>query len=256
MLRTDRAGKGPGGCGGGLRLKEQKGPRFAPPSPGLRGWGTSQGSPAIFLGSVGWGSCPLLLALSSRRAPPACLSFSPLGLLPMPPRTHETWRGLWRAGDRPGSSAGCLGPQWVGQSPSTSLLSLLDGSSRLPLLISPASLLCPQDPHGLVGALEAGYWLESSAGSPAQVGQAITLCSSPSLPRESLPPASPDLPPWPQGRKSCLASTSSPPSVPLLPTGSLWGSCYLLGCQRSPPAAGRHTSCGEKLTLCLPTPPS
>ena len=31
MLRTHRAGKGPGGCGGvGLRLKEHKGPRRAP----------------------------------------------------------------------------------------------------------------------------------------------------------------------------------------------------------------------------------
>ena len=47
-------------------------------------------------------------------------------------------------------------PQWVGQSPSAPLLLLLEGPSRLPLLISPASLLCPQDPRGLDGALEWG----------------------------------------------------------------------------------------------------
>ena len=69
-----------------------------------------------------------------------------------------------------------------------------DGSSRLPLLISPVSLLCPQDPHSLDGALEAGYWLGSSAGSPGLVGQAIALRSSPTPPGRPLPPASPVLP--------------------------------------------------------------
>ena len=39
----------------GLRLKEQKGPRRAPHTPGLRGRGTSPGSPAGFLGLSGWG---------------------------------------------------------------------------------------------------------------------------------------------------------------------------------------------------------
>ena len=66
--------------------------------------------------------------------------------------------------------------------------------SCLPLLFSPASLLCPKDPHNLDGALEEGYWLGTSAGSPARVGQVIALRSSPALPGESLPPASPDVP--------------------------------------------------------------
>ena len=70
-----------------------------------------------------------------------------------------------------------------------------------------------------------------------------------------LPPASPDLPSlrctnpvWPP--------LLLPPSVPLRPTYSLWGSSHLLGCQSPPPAAGRCPSCGEMLTLHLPTPPS
>ena len=161
----------------------------------------------------------------------------------MPPRTHVTWRGLWRAGDRPGSSAGslCLSgagilplllldgsshlpllislasllcpqapvqpgggfgrqlsrlpvPEWVGQSPSAPLPLLPEDPSCLPLLISPASLLCFQDPRGLEGPLDREYRPGSSAGSPAQVGQAIALRSSPAPPGESLPPASPDIP--------------------------------------------------------------
>ena len=116
-------------------------------------------------------------------------------------------------------------PEWAGQSPSAPLLLLPEGPSHLPLLISPASLLCLQDPCSLDGALEGGYWLGSSAGSPAQVGQVITL-------------------------------HSSTPSVPLHPTSSLWGSSRLLGHQSPRPAASRHPSCGETLTPCLPTPPS
>ena len=85
-------------------------------------------------------------------------------------------------------------PKWVGQTPSAPLVLLLEGPSCLPLLISPASLVCPQDLGGLDGALDGEKRPGSSAGSPARVGQAIALCSSPALPRESLPPASPDLP--------------------------------------------------------------
>ena len=85
-------------------------------------------------------------------------------------------------------------PQWAGQSPSALLLLPLDGPSCLPLLISPASLLCLQDPRGLDGALDEGNRLESSAGSAARVGQVIALCSLPTLPGEPLLPASPDLP--------------------------------------------------------------
>ena len=37
---------------------------------------------------------------------------------------------------------------------------------------------------------------------------------------------------------------------------SLWGSSCLLGCQSPPPAAGRGPSCGQTLTLHIPTLPS
>ena len=145
-------------------------------------------------GPSGWGNCPPSLFQSSRRAPPACLSCSPLGLLPMAPRTHTTWRGLWSAGDWPEISAGSLG---------------LSGRGNHPPLLSHPSWMAPptfcywspqppsyapMDPCGLEGALEGGYQLGCSAGSPAWVGQAIAHCSSPALPRESLPPASSDLP--------------------------------------------------------------
>ena len=141
MLRTQRAGKGPGGCEGwSLGSRNRRG-TDVPPTPGLRGHGTSPGSPAGFLGLSGWGKRPPLLScssgLGSGRAPPACLSLSPWPPS-YAPRTHVAWRGEegpWRVGDQP----------------------------------------------------------RSSAGSPARVGQAIALHSSPTLPGESLPPASPDL---------------------------------------------------------------
>ena len=98
LLRTHRAGKGPGGCGGwGLGSRNRRGPGV-PPTPGLSGQGTSPGSPAGFLGSSGWGKHPPLLSCSSSlgsgRAPPTCLSCSPLSLLPVPPWTHTTG-SLW-----------------------------------------------------------------------------------------------------------------------------------------------------------------
>ena len=109
MLRTLRGGKGLGGFGGGLGSRNRSGPG-APPTPGLRGQGTSPGSPAGFLGSSGQGKCPPLLScssgLGSGRAPPACLSSSPLPPS-YAPRTSVVWGGgPWMAGDRPGSSAG------------------------------------------------------------------------------------------------------------------------------------------------------
>ena len=65
MLRTHRAGKGPGGCGGwDLGSRNRRGPGV-PPTPGLRGQGTSPGSPAGFLGSSGQGKRPPLLSFSS-----------------------------------------------------------------------------------------------------------------------------------------------------------------------------------------------
>ena len=117
MLRTHRAGKCPGGCGGwGLGSRNRRGPGV-PTTPGLRGQGTSPGSPAGFLGSSGWDKCPPLLSCSSNLGGP------------LPPASPDL----------------------------------------------PTSLLCPQDPRSLDGALEGGYWPGSSAGSLAQVGQAIAL---------------------------------------------------------------------------------
>ena len=50
MLRTHRAGKGPWGCGvWSLGSRNRRGPGV-PPTPGLRGQGTSTGSSAGFLG--------------------------------------------------------------------------------------------------------------------------------------------------------------------------------------------------------------
>ena len=79
--------------------------------------------------------------------------------------------------------------------PFTPLLLLWQGPSHLPLLVSPwPPSYAPKDPRGLDAALEVGSQLGSSAGSPDQVGQVIALHSSPALPGQSLPPASPDLP--------------------------------------------------------------
>ena len=111
MLRTHRAGKGLGGCGGcGLGSRSRRGPGM-PPTAGLRGQGTSPGSSAGFLGSVGganallsslappvWEgpSClPLLISLASGAPIPSGLHFSyplspptsywfTLGFLPSP----------------------------------------------------------------------------------------------------------------------------------------------------------------------------
>ena len=97
MLSTHRAGKGPGGCGGwGLGSRNRRGLGM-PPTPGLRGQGTSPGSPAAFLGSSGWGKHPPLLSCSSVWGLGGSLlpaSPEPPGLHPMPPSTHTAWRGL------------------------------------------------------------------------------------------------------------------------------------------------------------------
>ena len=130
MLRTHRAGKGPGVCGGwGLDSRNGRGPGV-PPTPGLRGRRTSPGSPAGFLGSSGWGK-----ALFSSPA-------------------LEVW----------------------------------DGPSHLPLLISPASLLCPQDPRSLDGALwrrGAGLGAQQAPGLSAPGNRPPLLSSS----SQRVPPA-------------------------------------------------------------------
>ena len=153
MLRTNRAGKGPGGCEGwGLGSRNTRGPGV-PPTPGLRGQGTSPGSPAGFLGWSGWGKCPPLLSCSSGLGgplPPASPDLP--SLPPMSPRTYVAWRGCLEGRGSAWELSRLPGPEWTGQSPSTPLPLLLARSSRLPLLISPASLLCPQDPRGLDGS--------------------------------------------------------------------------------------------------------
>ena len=137
MLRTHRAGKGPGGWGGGLRLREQKGPRCAPhpwsQMAGALTWEPSKLSGPEWAGQLP--SAPLLLLLEGP---------SPLPLLNSPqppsyaPRTNVAgkWRGLWRAGDWPGSSAGSQGPSGWGKCPPL----LPEGPSCLPLPTSPELL--------------------------------------------------------------------------------------------------------------------
>ena len=108
MLRTHRAGKGPGGCVGWGLGSRKRGGSGMPPTPVLRGRGTSPWSPAGFLGSSGQGKCPPLLSCSSclgvfllPASPDLC------GLPPMSP--GPMWGGEWgpwRAGDRPGCSPG------------------------------------------------------------------------------------------------------------------------------------------------------
>ena len=131
MLRTHRAGKGPVGCWGwGLGSRNRRVPSL-PPTPGLRGQGTSPGRPAGFLGSGGWGKRSPLLSCSSSLGgplPPASPDFP--GLPPMPPGTHVAWRCVWRAGDQPGSSAGPLAQ--VDQAIALCSSPALPGESLLP----------------------------------------------------------------------------------------------------------------------------
>ena len=131
-----------GAVGVGLRLKEQKGPRSVP-HPGSQSMGDLTWEPSRLPGLEWVGqmpSSPLLLPWS-RRAPPACLSYSPLSLLPMTPGPMwPEWgwgalqgRGLaWELSSLPG-------PECARRSSSAPLLLLPESPSRLPLLISPAS---------------------------------------------------------------------------------------------------------------------
>ena len=80
-------------------------------------------------------------------------------LHPMPSSTHTAWRGPWRAGDRPGSSAGSLGPNGRGNrlrsSPTLPGEFLPPASPDLPSLrhanpVWPPLLLPPQSPYILL----------------------------------------------------------------------------------------------------------
>ena len=138
MLRTHRVGKGPGGCGGWGSGSRKRWDPGMPPTPGLRGQGTSPGRPAGFLDSSGWDKCPPLFSCSSGLGGPLSPASHNLpGLPPMPPRTHAegTLEGrvlAWELSRLPM-------PEWVGQLPSTPLPLLPECPSRLPLLISLAS---------------------------------------------------------------------------------------------------------------------
>ena len=160
MLRTHRAGKGPGGSGGmGFKLKEQKAPRRAPhlwsqrvgdltcePSslPGLEWAWQMPFSPLL-----------LLLFFLSWRVPPTCLSCSPLGLLPMPPGPMQLrGRGDLEGRGQSWELTRLPGPEWAGQISSTVLLLLLaslllaspDLSGLPPMLLGP-----PTQPGGGFG---------------------------------------------------------------------------------------------------------
>ena len=195
MLKTHRAGKGPGDCVGGLglRLKEQKGPRRAPPPLVSEGMGLHLGAQQASWARVGGAN-----ALISCPAPPlwglggAFPPASPdlLGLPPMSPRPMQLAGGDLEGRGPAWELSRFPVPKWVGQTPSTPLLLLLQGPSRLPLLISPASLLCPQDPRGLEGALDCRglAWELSRLPGPQWVGQ------SPSAPLPLLLDSSSHLP--------------------------------------------------------------
>ena len=123
--------------GWGLGSRNRRGPGV-PPTPGLRGQGTSPGSPAGFLGSSGQGNRPLRLSRSSQMAPPTYLSWSPQASLLCP--QGPMWPGGGFGGG--GTSLGAQQapqPQWARWSPSAPLPLLPESSSHLPLLISPAS---------------------------------------------------------------------------------------------------------------------
>ena len=135
-------------------------------------------------------------ALLSSPAPPVPEGPSHLLLLfsPWPPSyapRASVAGGVGLGGQRTGLGAQqAPWPEWVSKRPPL----LQEGPSRLPLLIHLASLLCPQDPHGLEGSLEVGYWPGSSAGSRGQVDREISLRSSLAPPGGPLLPTSPDLP--------------------------------------------------------------
>ena len=160
MLRTPRAGKGPGGCGGwGLGSRNRRGPGMPPPAPPSQRAGDVTWDPSRLPGLQWVGQMPSspLLLLRSGRAPPACLSWSPWPPS-YAPRTHVAWRGLGRQGISLGARQ--APHAWVGQAIAlrSSLAPprgpLLPASSDLPGLrgtdpVWPPFLLPPQSPYVL-----------------------------------------------------------------------------------------------------------
>ena len=141
----------------------------------------------------GWGKHHHLLScfscLGSGRVPPTCLFGSP-----QPPSD---------ATKDPGSLEGLEG-QGIGLGAQQAPCAQVGGANALhsscrthPACLSwslwPTSY-APRTHVAWMGLWKGGNQLRRSVGSPALVGQAITLCSSPVLPGESLPLAYPDLP--------------------------------------------------------------
>ena len=119
------------------------------------------------------------------------------------------------------------------------------GPSHLPLLISLASLLCPQGPMQSGGGF-GGQGISLGAQQSPWPEWARQSSSAPLL---LFPESASHLPlliSLASGCQSCLASTSPLPTVSLHPTGSLWGSSHLLGHQSHPQqlagtlVVGRH----------------
>ena len=209
MLRTHRAGKSPGGCGGwGLGSRNKRGPGV-PPTPGLWGQGTSPGSPAASWAQVGGA-----IALRSSSAPPGGPLPSASFVLPSASflcSQGPTWPGGGFGGQ--GISLGAEQAPWarVGGT-----IALCSPPAPPGWLLPPASPdlsgLPPMPPRthaAFRGLCGAGYQPRSSAGSPGQSGRGnhppLISCSS-----RRAPPA-------------CLSWSSSLPPMPPGPMWPGWG---------------------------------
>ena len=126
-----------------------------------------------------------------------------------------------------------------------------EGPSHVPLLISPAFL-----PGSLEGALEGRGLAWELSRLPRPSGLGDRSLSAPLLLLLEGPACLPLLISSGSGAWILSGLHFSSPSVPPRPTCSLGRFSHLLGCQGLPPVAGRHPSCAETLTHCLPTPPS
>ena len=179
MLKTHRAGKGPGGHGGGgAKAQGTEGARCAP-HPWSQRAGTSPGNPAGSPGPSGRGKRPPLLSCSSGlgsvRTPPACLS-----RFPRPPsyvpRTLQPGWGFGRGGTG-------LGAQQAPQS-QWARRSLLPASPDLPSLrgadlVWPPLLLPPWSPyilqvHSGVPPIPLGVSPPPAAGRCPSCGETLT----------------------------------------------------------------------------------
>ena len=125
---------------------------------------------------------------------------------------------------------------------------VLEGPPCLPLPISPASLLCPQDlrsPEGTIEGIRPSPRAErtSLANWAGDVLAMLPPIPEPKGVQRSGNPS--PLSATPQGCWSCPVSTSPPPSVPPHPTSSVGGSSCHLGRQGPPPESCRFSSCEE-----------